>query len=66
MYFTMTAGDKFFNFVWCLKVTEAYDCNLKFRNGFNTTKSVRNDILHLIIEFLVKKLFLKMAAGGHL
>ena len=33
---------------------------------FHATKLARNDILHLIMGFLVKKLFFKMAAGGHL
>ena len=62
----MTAGDIILTFVSCLKVTDAYNCNFKLRNGFHATQLVRNDILHLIIGFLAKNLFCKMAAGGHL
>ena len=52
--------------MWCLKVTEAENCNFKSINGVHTTKLVRNDILHLIVGFLVEIDIFNMDAGGHL
>ena len=46
-----------YHIVWCLKVTEAYDCNLMNINGLYVLKLVRNDILQLIMRFLSKNLF---------
>ena len=54
------------NFVWCLKVTEAYNCNLINRNGFYIPRLVRNDILQLNMWFLGKKIFCLKGVGGHL
>ena len=60
------AGEYVLTFMWCLKVTEAYNCNQRLRDRPHAPKLVRDDISHSISisSFFIIIFFSKMYACG--
>ena len=52
--------------MWCFKITEVYNCNLRYINRFRAPQLGKNDIEHFTIVLLIENhFFIKMSAGGH-